>query len=118
MVGPMFEGIPDLTCPDCNGAGYVLVQNPEFASAEADECLTCNGLESENEPGDLERESLQIAKSGSFADLQARAAMALAWQDIAGARAAIRAMKEFVAMAERDLEKLIAWTRSSEETLR
>ena len=67
---------------------------------------------------DLEKESLQIAKSGSFADLQGQAAMALAWQDIAGARAAIRAMKEFVAMAERDLEKLIAWTRSSEETLR
>ena len=61
---------------------------------------------------DLEKESLQIAKSGSFAELQEQATMALAWQDIAGARAAIKAMKEFVAMAERDLEKLIAWTRS------
>ena len=60
----------------------------------------------------------QIAKKEGFADLQGQAAMALAWQDIDGARAAIRAMKEFVAMAERDLEKLIAWTRSSEETLR
>ena len=62
---------------------------------------------------DLEKESLQIAKSGSFADLQEQAAWSLAWQDIDGARAAIKAMKEFVAMAERDLEKLIAWTRSS-----
>ena len=54
----------------------------------------------------------------TFAELQEQAAMALAWQDIAGARAAIRAMKEFIVMAERDLEKLIAWTRSSEERCR
>ena len=47
----------------------------------------------------------------TFAELQEQAAMALAWQDIAGARAAIRAMKEFIVMAERDLEKLIAWTK-------
>ena len=67
---------------------------------------------------DLEKESLQIVKREGFADLQAQAAMALAWQDIAEARAAIRAMKEFIVMAERDLEKLIAWTRSSEERCR
>ena len=53
----------------------------------------------------------------TFAKLQEQATMALAWHDIAGARAAIRAMKEFIVMAERDLEKLIAWTKSSEETL-
>ena len=67
---------------------------------------------------DLQREAHAIARKGSFAELQEQTALSLAWQDIAGARAAIRAMKEFVAMAERDLEKLIAWTRSSEETLR
>ena len=65
----------------------------------------------------LQEEAHAIAKSGSFAELQEQATLSLAWQDIDGARAAIRAMKEFVAMAERDLEKLIAWTRSSEETL-
>ena len=53
-----------------------------------------------------------IKKEG-FAELQEQTALSLAWQDIDGARAAIRAMKEFVAMAERDLEKLIACTRSS-----
>ena len=62
---------------------------------------------------DLQREAHQSAKSGSFADLQEQADFALWSQDIAGARATIRAMKEFVAMAECDLEKLIAWTRSS-----
>ena len=67
---------------------------------------------------DLQREAHAIAKSGSFAELQEQAAWSLAWQDIDGARAAIKAMKEFVAMAERDLEKLIAWTRGSEETFR
>ncbi len=67
---------------------------------------------------ELQKEAHAVAKSGSFADLQEQTEFALAWQDIAEARAAIRAMKEFVAMAERDLEKLIAWTRSSEETLR
>ena len=54
----------------------------------------------------------------TFADLQEQAALALCIQNVARARAAIRAMKEFIAMAERDLEKLIAWTKSSEETLR
>ena len=67
---------------------------------------------------ELQKEAHAIAKKEGFAELQEQAAMALAWQDIAGARAAIKAMREFVAMAERDLEKLIAWTRSSEETLR
>ena len=67
---------------------------------------------------ELRREAHAIAKSGSFAELQGQADFALWSQDIAGARAAIRAMKEFVDRAERDLEKLIAWTRSSEETLR
>ena len=52
-------------------------------------------------------------QSGSFAELQDQAAFALWAQDIAGARATIRAMKDFVARAERDLEKLIAWTKSS-----
>ena len=63
-------------------------------------------------------EAPAIAKEGSFAELQEQAGLALTWQDIEEARAAIKAMKEFVAMAEGDLEKLIAWTRSSEETLR
>ena len=58
----------------------------------------------------------QIVKREGFAELQEQAVWSLAWQDIAGARDAIKAMKEFVAMAERDLEKLIAWTRSSEQT--
>ena len=62
---------------------------------------------------ELQKEAHAIAKEGSFAELQEQVAMALAWQDIAGARGAIKAMKEFVAGAERDLEKLIAWTRSS-----
>ena len=66
----------------------------------------------------FQTEAHTIARKGSFAELQEQTALSLAWQDIDGARAAIRAMKEFVAMAERDLEKLIAWTRSSEETLR
>ena len=30
---------------------------------------------------ELQKEARQIAKSGSFADLQGQAAMALAWQD-------------------------------------
>ena len=55
---------------------------------------------------ELQREAHAIAKEGSFAELQEQAGLALAWQDIEGARAAIKAMKEFVAMAERDLEKL------------
>ena len=67
---------------------------------------------------ELQKEAHAIARKGSFAEFQEQTALSLAWQDIDGARAAIRAMKEFVAMAERDLEKLIAWTRSSEETLR
>ena len=65
---------------------------------------------------ELQREAHTIARKGSFAELQEQTALSLAWQDIVGARVAIRAMKEFVAMAERDLEKLIAWTRGSEET--
>ena len=62
---------------------------------------------------ELQREAHAIAKKGSFAELQEQVALSLVWQDIEGARAAIKAMKDFVAMAERDLEKLIAWTRSS-----
>ena len=90
-------GLPDHVEMDMEAAEHVLSEfGPE------------SGLEKA-----IEDPQLQIAKSGSFADLQEQAAWALAWQDIAGARAAIRAMKEFVAMAERDLEKLIAWTRSS-----
>ena len=61
---------------------------------------------------------MNLVKREGFAELQEQAVFALAWQDIAGARAAIKAMREFVAMAERDLEKLIAWTKSSEGTLR
>ena len=48
----------------------------------------------------------------SFAELQERTTFALAFRDIAEARAAIKAMKAFVAMAEQDLEKLSAWRRS------
>ena len=48
-----------------------------------------------------------------FAELQERAAFALVADDIAEARAAIKAMKEFVALAERDLEKLIAWRQNA-----
>ena len=70
------------------------------------------------DPKALQKEAHAIARKGSFAELQEQTVLSLSWQDIDGARAAIRAMKEFVVMAERDLEKLIAWTRSSEETLR
>ena len=59
-----------------------------------------------------------MARKGSFAELQEQTALSLTWQDIDGARAAIKAMREFVAMAERDLEKLIAWTRAAEEAER
>ena len=101
----MSEGIPGL--PD----------HVEMDMEAAEHVLSELGTESGLEKA-IEDPQLQIVKREGFADLQAQAAMAPAWQDIAGARAAIRAMKEFVAMAERDLEKLIAWTRSSEETLR
>ncbi len=49
----------------------------------------------------------------TFADLQEQAALALVTRDIAEARAAIKAMKEFISLAERDLEKLIDWREMS-----
>ena len=62
---------------------------------------------------DQQREAPSQPQSGSFAELQEQTAFALWAQDIAGARATIKAMKTFVAEAERELEKLIAWTKSS-----
>ena len=49
------------------------------------------------------------AVSKGFAELQKRSEFALAVGDEAEARAAIRAMKEFVVRAEKDLQKLVAW---------
>ena len=49
-----------------------------------------------------------------FSELQERAVMALAYKAEPQARAAIKAMKDYVARAERDLEKLIAWKKAQE----
>ena len=62
---------------------------------------------------DLQGNDQTTPKEGSFAELQGQVGMALDWQNIEEARAAIKAMKDFVARAEHDLEKLISWTRSS-----
>ena len=51
-----------------------------------------------------------------FSELQELAVLALAYIAEPQARAAIKAMKDYVARAERALEKLIAWKKAQEDS--